>query len=93
MWRSVEQWFQFSKSRLFMDYETAVAIRRSHSGIKARRGGRNIVNFKAEKWDTIKLDIMLMGINAKFNQNPKLKEFLLSTSPRKIAEAFPSREG
>lgn len=40
-------------------------------------------------WDTIKVDVMKCGLIAKFNQNPTLRELLLSTGSNDIIENSP----
>ena len=52
--------------------------------------GRNIKNFSKEKWDKYKFEIAVKGNLLKFSQNDKLKEYLLNTQDKIIAEASPS---
>lgn len=41
------------------------------------------------EWDTVKEDIMLRGLMAKFTQSPELRELLLSTGDRYLVEDSP----
>ena len=41
-------------------------------------------------WEDAKLDVMVCGLRAKFAKHEKVREALLATAPRPIAEASPS---
>lgn len=76
-----------------MDYETIVKIRKSSSGRKIHDLGRRVKRFDSDEWDSIKIDIMLLGIIEKFDQNPKLKEYLLKTKGRYLVSNVASSAG
>ena len=45
--------------------------------------------FDAKAWDAVKYDVVKAGNRAKYEQNPDLKEMLLSTGDSIMAEASP----
>lgn len=51
--------------------------------------GRKVKNFNNELWNIHKEIFMYNACYAKFSQNDKLKDFLLSTGNREIVEASP----
>ena len=51
--------------------------------------GKQVTPFDAKVWDAVKYDVVKAGNRAKYEQNPDLKEMLLSTGDSIMAEASP----
>ena len=68
-------------------------IRNAPTPYLAMKAGRALRMDKDEmwpQWDTIKFDIMEIGLRAKFTQNPDLKEKLLATGDAILHEDSPN---
>lgn len=74
----VEQYMMASKAKTFDDQESLKAIMKAKNPGEQKRLGRNVKNFKPEKWDTVKLKIVQDATFAKFSQHPDLKEEILN---------------
>ena len=77
------------KARLFNDEETLRKILSTDDPKEVKALGRLIKNFDQETWENNKYDIVVKGNYAKFSQNSKLKEYLLNTKNKILAEASP----
>lgn len=86
---SAEQWMMYSKAVLFQDQESAKEILSINSSKRQKRIGQSVRNFDERKWDKYKRDIVFQGNYAKFSQNEELKQYLLSTRGKVLAEASP----
>lgn len=76
-----EHFFQASKAT---DKEDHDFVNSSDSpGVAKHRGKRITLR---EDWEEVKLAVMLWGVKAKFEQNPKLKEKLLATENAYLEE-------
>ena len=84
-----EQCFMYQKALLFNDFEIAEQILNETDVRKIKALGRKVKNFNNELWDKHKEDFMFNACYAKFSQNDKLKDFLLSTGNHEIVEASP----
>lgn len=84
-----EQCFMWQKAMLFNDFEVAEQILNETDVRKIKALGRKVKDFDNELWDKHKEDFMYNACYAKFSQNDKLKEFLLSTGNCEIIEASP----
>lgn len=84
-----EQCFMYQKAILFNDFEIAKQILNETDVRKIKALGRKVKNFNNELWDIHKENFMYNACYAKFSQNDKLKDFLLSTGNREIVEASP----
>ena len=84
-----EQCFMYQKAILFNDFEIAKQVLNETDVRKIKALGRKVKNFNNELWDKHKEDFMFNACYAKFSQNDKLKDFLLSTGNHEIAEASP----
>ena len=84
-----EQYMMAQKAKLFNDNEMLNAIMQTSDPREIKVYGRQVKNFDAKKWEENCRDIVFAANYAKFSQNPKLKEFLLSTGDEVIAEASP----
>lgn len=84
-----EQCFMYQKAILFNDFEIAKQVLNETDVRKIKALGRKVKNFNNELWDKHKEDFMFNACYAKFSQNDKLKDFLLSTGNHEIIEASP----
>lgn len=84
-----EQYMMAQKAKLFNDNEMLNAIMGTSDPREIKAYGRQVKNFDAKAWEEKCRDIVFEANYAKFSQNPKLKEFLLSTGDEVIAEASP----
>lgn len=89
MFNFSEQCFMYQKALLFNDFEIAEQILNETDVRKIKALGRKVKDFDNELWDKHKEDFMFNACYAKFSQNDKLKDFLLSTGNREIVEASP----
>ena len=77
-WISSEQCFMAKKAEFFGDDEMYEAILKSKTPRDAKKYGRLVKNFDADKWMEVCFDKMYEACYAKFSQNEELKEFILS---------------
>ena len=82
-YKTNEHWFQSQK---FKEEEWAEKIRNAKTGTKALQLGRSRNHPMKDDWRDFKLEIMLKGIRAKFEQNKDLAKMLLDTGDAEIAE-------
>lgn len=85
-WRTNEHYFQAQK---FAGTAHEEAIRRVASPAVAARMGRSRKRPLRPDWETVKDDIMLEAIRAKFMQHPALARLLLDTGNAPIVERTP----
>ena len=82
-----EQAMMYYKACVFNDYETAEKILKEKHPKEQKRLGREVKNYNEEVWASQRF-AAVKGINKfKYQQNPELKEFLLSTGHLILAEA------
>ena len=86
-----EQFYMEKKALTFHDKETADKIMKCTDPAEIKRLGSNITNFSHDAWKTKKIEIMKVGLNAKFRQNEDIKHFLLNTDDTLIVEASNDR--
>lgn len=89
VYRTAEHYMMVGKADLFGDSEAREAILACHSPAEAKKWGRKVRNFDPKVWDEHKCEIVKQGNILKFTQNPRLKEYLLTTGERIIVEASP----
>lgn len=82
-WSTLEHLYQAFK---FEDISIQEKIRVLPSPMGAAIEGRNPNNPMRLNWDEIKEDVMMTCLRAKFEQNPRLKQLLLSTGSQHLAE-------
>lgn len=61
----------------------------SPSPAEAKQLGRRVRGFEEEVWDAACFELVVKGNLAKFEQNPELRSFLLSTGDQVLVEASP----
>ena len=88
-YNTAEQYMMIQKAKLFEDNEILNEIIKAKSPKEYKALGRKVKNFNRKKWDEKKLNIVFNGNMLKFSQNEELKNFLLSTNDKILAEASP----
>ena len=86
-----EQFYMSQKARMFKDHAAEAAIMKELDPGKQKTLGRNtnIKNFNQTTWNNSCLDIMKRGLEAKFTQNEKIRNFLLQTGTTMLVEGNP----
>jgi hypothetical protein len=84
-----EQYIMYQKAMMFNDKEAANKILNAYLPRKQKQLGREVRNFNPERWDLVKYELVKKGLREKFNQNPKLKRYLLDYKGFIIAESSP----
>lgn len=87
-----EQYYMSVKAQTFNDHETVKKImKESDPGEQKKLGSdRNIAGFHETTWRNKCLEVMEIGLKAKMDQNPRIKNFLLNTGTNMLLEASPS---
>lgn len=75
---------------MFKDKENELRIMAETNPSKQKQFGRKVQGFNEEIWGKESLNIVKNGNMAKFTQNPTLKEELMKTYPKILAESSPS---
>lgn len=88
-YKTSEHWMMANKARLFGDHAVLQKIISADKPGEAKDLGRQIKNFDQLAWDQQKYEIVKSGNVHKFNQNQKLKEYLINTGDRVLVEASP----
>lgn len=86
---TAEHWMMAAKARLFGDEEMTRQIIQTPDPNAAKKLGRKVKAFDAEIWDAHKFDIVVEGNFHKFSAHAVLKNFLLATGNKVLAEASP----
>jgi len=89
-YQTAEHWMMAQKAGLFGDHEISERILKATKPGEVKELGRKIKGFDEIKWNEEKFEIVKTGNIHKFNQNKKLKEYLLNTADRIIVEASPT---
>lgn len=84
-----EQFMMAEKARLFGDVATREEILRAASPRAQKALGRQVRGFSNGPWLAARSAIVVRGNLAKFSQDPALREALLETGDRTLAEASP----
>ena len=83
---SMEQYMMYCKADLFADDKMKEAILSTSDVAKIKHFGRQVRNFNDVVWDKRKEAIITRGLMCKFQQNPQLRNMLLSTGDAVLAE-------
>jgi N-glycosidase YbiA len=83
VWPTSEHYFQAQK---FAGTAHAEAIRKTRSPMIAARMGRDRKKPLRRDWESVKDDIMLDAVRAKFTQHPELLSLLLATGDAQLVE-------
>jgi ribA/ribD-fused uncharacterized protein len=76
-WKTVEHYFQAQKFPGDPILQERICL--AKTALSAKRLGRTKSEHFRTDWETVKEEIMLTGLRAKFAQNPELKELLIKT--------------
>jgi N-glycosidase YbiA len=83
VWPTSEHYYQAQK---FTDPTIQEQIRNAASPKEAAHLGRTIKTSFRSDWEEVKFEVMLTAVRAKFNQNARLRNILLSTGDKDIVE-------
>ena len=83
----MEQYIMHCKATLFLDSDTAAAVMDEQDPGRQKMLGKQVKKFDKYIWEKELERITEIGLSAKFNQNPHLKEKLLNTRGKSIGEA------
>lgn len=89
IFKTLEHYLMYSKACLFEDYKTATEILKADGPLSAKHLGRKVKNFNETVWVANRHIIMQRGLQMKIEQNEDVKEALLATGNKLIAEASP----
>lgn len=84
-----EQYMMAEKARLFGDADTLEKILASYEPMEQKKLGRRVQGYDDATWKAHRFDAVLRGNVAKFSQNGKLRDYLLSTGDKILVEASP----
>lgn len=87
----VEQYMMFEKARLFQDAERMkqiLALRNVHPK-QYKQLGRKVKPFDPDVWNVVSLKVVKKALMMKFEQNPRLKAYLLQTGNAVLVEDSP----
>lgn len=86
---TAEHYMMAGKAALFGDDATRAQILQvAHPG-EAKKLGRQVRDFDAQRWIEHRSSIVVDANVAKFGQHPRLRDFLLGTGDRVLVEASP----
>ncbi len=86
---TAEHFMMAEKARLFNDLDTRASILAAKTPAEAKKLGRGVKAFDDATWNQARFDIVVRANEAKFSQNPALREYLLNTGLRVLVEASP----
>ena len=86
---TAEHYMMAEKARLFCDEKSRTKILSAKSPGEAKALGRLVEGFHEHEWREHRFTIVVSGNLHKFQQNPKLKDYLLRTQNRVLVEASP----
>ena len=84
---NTEQYIMEQKALLFKDKTCATKIMESESTPEIKDLGKKVQGFNRQEWENKAPNILEKGLRAKFQQNPKLKKFLIATTDTTLVEA------
>lgn len=84
-----EQAFMHLKALHFNDLDHANLILNTSNPAQAKAYGRGVKNFDVIEWHSVSYDYMYRVNKAKYEQNYKLKQLLLSTKGKELVECNP----
>jgi len=84
-----EQYMMAEKARLFGDSDAEAKIMAAQNPREQKAIGRKVRNFEEARWKAACEEIVYQANLAKFSQHEELKNILLATGDKTIAEASP----
>jgi ribA/ribD-fused uncharacterized protein len=88
-YKTAEHWMMAQKALLFNDKNIFDKIINCDKPGEAKDLGRQVLGYDEQTWNNRKFEIVKLGNIHKFNQYPKLADFLLKTDNRILVEASP----
>ena len=88
-YKTAEHWMMAQKALLFNDKNIFDKIINCDKPGEAKDLGRQVLGYDEQTWNNRKFEIVKLGNIHKFNQHPKLADFLLKTDNRILVEASP----
>lgn len=85
----MEQYLMAEKARIFGDTEIWQKIMSEYNQMTIKKLGRQVRNYDDTVWREVRQEVSVWGNLAKFNQNDRLRDYLLSTGSRILVEASP----
>jgi ribA/ribD-fused uncharacterized protein len=86
---TAEHWMMCAKARFCNDEEKVQEILADRDPARAKWLGRHIANWDEVAWVGVRLDVVTQGSFHKFDQNPALGDYLISTGTKTLVEASP----
>jgi ribA/ribD-fused uncharacterized protein len=86
---TAEQYMMFAKAEIFADHEAASKILASRTPFQAQLLGQRVRGFDQRIWVEHRERVVFEGNFAKFSQDERLGDYLLSTGTDILAEASP----
>ena len=86
---NTEQYMMYHKAKLFKDIKMMHLILKNPDPRTVKGYGRRVKNFNQLTWENERETIVFNGCLLKFQQNPSLQTFLLSTNNKLLVEASP----
>lgn len=86
---TAEHWMMAEKARLFGDDQALGRILAAGNPGAVKAAGREVRGFDEQAWTAARWEIVVRGNEAKFVQNPDLRDFLAGTGDRVLGEASP----
>jgi ribA/ribD-fused uncharacterized protein len=90
VFNTAEQWMMYSKAILFNDNDIAAKILRESAPNIQRKLGKLVKDFDENIWVANRENIVYKGNFEKFTQDNSLKEYLINTTSKYLAEASPT---
>ena len=88
-YNTCEQYMMAEKARLFGDTEAEEQIMASRNPREQKSFGRKVRDFDEARWKAACEEVVFRANLAKFSQNEQLRDMLLATGDKVIAEASP----
>jgi ribA/ribD-fused uncharacterized protein len=86
---SAEHFMMAEKARLFADEASRLKILQAATPNDAKSLGRRVAGYDESAWLAARFDIVVRGNLAKFQADPRLRAYLLGTTPQILVEASP----
>lgn len=87
---TAEHFMMYRKAVIFDDDATAAQILQAETPGAVKALGRTVKDFDEAIWQSHRFAVVTEGSIRKFTSNPELRDFLLSTKERILAEASPT---
>ena len=88
-YKTAEHFMMAEKAKLFNDSKAFNKVIAAEEPGKAKKIGREIVNFEEQLWLENRFEIVKRANFLKFSQDSELKQFILNTENRVLVEASP----